>query len=187
MVSKFPSSIPADQWRRELHLITAGNAGDRRALEALYRDHSPWVLALAGKLTGSRDDALDVHQETFVYLYSKFPGFELRVPLRSFLYPVVKHRSISLLRRHRRPIDVIEYRSMYPRTVSAQPRGRDFERLTAGLPSGQRDVIVLRYGLGLRLGEIARVRGIPLGTVKSRLHSALKSLRSEHVPSADRS
>ena len=45
------------------------------------------------------------------------------------------------------------------------------------LPEGQREVVRLRFALDMRLGEIAEALGLPQGTVKSRLHNALKTLR----------
>lgn len=157
-------------------LITRANAGDHAALERLYRDHRDWVTGLAYRFTGSRDDALDVLQETFAYFFAKFPGFTLRASLRSFLYPVVKHASIDVLRRRRRLVALD--RAQEPIDWVVPSRDGDFERLLARLGPGQREVVRLRFGLGFRLEEIAEALEIPTGTVKSRLHNALKSLRS---------
>lgn len=166
----------------ERALVDRANNGDERALEALYCRHRDWVVGLACRFTGSSDDALDVLQETFLYFYSKFPGFTLTSSVRGFLYPVVKHKSISVLRRRRKLVDLQAYREgrdahelrWYPADLSSS----QMSRLVNGLPEGHREVVWLRFGLDLRLEEIADALGIPLGTVKSRLHNALKSLRS---------
>ena len=92
---------------RDQHaLVARANDGDTAALEQLYRDHRDWVLAVAYRFTGSHDDSLDVLQETFVYFYSKFPGFALRSSIRGFLYPVVKHSSITVIRRRKKVVDL---------------------------------------------------------------------------------
>src|SRR5512140_2508182 len=83
-------------------LVARANTGDREALEALYLEHRDFVLRLAWRLTGGRDDALDILQETFLELYARFPGFSLASTLRAFLYPVVKHMAIDRARRQRR-------------------------------------------------------------------------------------
>lgn len=166
----------------ERGLVERANRGDERALEALYADHRDWVTALAYRFTGSRDDALDVLQETFLYFFSKFPGFELTATVRGFLYPAVKHKSISVIRRRRKLVDLQAYREgrvhedlrWYPSEVS----GTQLSRLVQALPEGQREVVWLRFGLEFRLEEIAAALEIPLGTVKSRLHNALKSLKA---------
>ncbi len=51
--------------------------------------------------------------------------------------------------------------------------------IVAALPAGQREVLLLRFQDGFSLEEIGTALGIPVGTVKSRLHNALSSLRSE--------
>jgi len=140
------------------------------------------VTALAFRFTNSQDDALDVLQETFAYFYGKFPGFTLTASLRSFLFPVVKHSSIAVIRRRRGVVDLDAYREerqLTPALDWGQPAAStgDLERMIAKLPEGQREVVWLRFGLDFRLDEIAKALGIPLGTVKSRLHNALRSLR----------
>lgn len=172
----------------ERDLVARANRGDGDALEALYSEHRDWVTALAYRFTGSRDDALDVLQETFLYVFGKFPGFELTSSMRSFLYPVVKHKSISILRRRKKLVDLQAFRegrsqdelSWHP----SEPGGVGLNRLVAELPEGHREVVWLRFGLDFRLEEIAQALEIPLGTVKSRLHNALKLLRTS-VAGAD--
>lgn len=168
---------------RERELVDRANGGDRRALEELYDEHRDWVTALAYRFTGSADDALDVLQETYLYFFSKFPGFELRASIRGFLYPVVKHSSITVIRRRRQLVDLDSRRSLEaPGEVGWHGAEGRFTRLTARLPDGQREVVWLRFGLDLRLEEIAEALGIPTGTVKSRLHNALKTLRELETP-----
>ena len=58
----------------DLELVERANRGDVDAFELLYRRHRDWVVALAERHTGSRDDALDVLQETFAYLFGRFPA-----------------------------------------------------------------------------------------------------------------
>ena len=74
-------------------------AGDPDAFETLYRRHRDWVHRLAWRFTGNRQDALDVLQETFLYLLRKLPDLRLTASLRTFLYPAIKHLSLNLRRR----------------------------------------------------------------------------------------
>src|SRR5687768_6024763 len=83
-------------------LITAINGGDVRAFDALYHRYRDWVVRLAYRLTGNQDDALDVLQETFSYVFRKFPGFRLTASMTTFLYPVVKNLSIAARRKRTR-------------------------------------------------------------------------------------
>lgn len=159
----------------DLALIARANRGDRAAFDELYRRHKEWVVALAHRLTGNREDALDVLQDAFTYFFKKFPGFELTTNLRGFLFPVVRNTALSVIRKRKKVVDFDEARQP-ARLEWGETRG-DLERLVARLPEGQRQVVLLRFGAQMRLEEIAGALEIPPGTVKSRLHNALKSLR----------
>ena len=160
-------------------LVARANAGDAAAFTALYRAHRDWVYGLSLRLVRDRDDALDVVQESFDTLFGKFPGFALASSIRAFLYPVVRHTAISTLRRKRRivPLNAAAMRAEAPSLGWDPGAPSDFDRTIAGLPEEQREVVRLRFGLDLKLEEIAEALGVPLGTVKSRLHNALMALR----------
>jgi len=83
-------------------LIEAANRGDAAAFDQLYLRYRDWVIALAIRLTGDRDIALDVAQDTFLYILNKFPGFQLTARFKTFLYPVVKHLSLTAREKSRR-------------------------------------------------------------------------------------
>jgi len=59
-------------------LIAALNAGDATAFEPLYYRYRDWVIALAHRFTGNESLALDVLQDTFLYVLKKFPGFDFQ-------------------------------------------------------------------------------------------------------------
>ncbi len=157
-------------------LVAAANNGHVQAYEQLYRRHCGWVTSVARRLTGSEQDALDVLQETFEYLWAKLPGLRLTSTIRALLYPVIKHKSVDVLRRRRReaPLDDEELVARAP----GQPV--EFVDALKNLPAEQREVVVLRFAYDFRLAEIAEALGIPVGTVKSRLHNALADLRRSY-------
>jgi RNA polymerase sigma-70 factor (ECF subfamily) len=149
--------------------------GDASAFDALYRRHRDWVVRMAQRITGSEPDALDVLQETFLYLLRRAPTLELRAQLTTFLFPVV--HNLALARRRQRA----------PDAPGSEPAGEDPPLLPpeelvhalGALPAEQRDVVLLRFVDGLSLVEIAAAQAVPLGTVKSRLHQALATLRED--------
>jgi len=160
-------------------LAARADQGDSDAFEALYRRHRDWVVSLAWRLSGNRDDALDVLQETFCHLFQRFPGFTLTSTMRAYLYPVVKHLCISAARKRRNvvPLNGAGVEPVAPETPSDW--APEFEKRIASLPEGHQEVLRLRFVLEMRLEEIAQALDLPLGTVKSRLHNALKSLESQ--------
>lgn len=185
-------------------LVARANAGDHRAFECLYERHRDWVVNLACRFTrGDRALALDVMQETFAHLLTRFPGFTLTAHMKTYLYPVVRHTALALARQSRRrmmlpdragpataaPGSIAQGAAPLRHDASSAPArepsplGADCESLAAlqaaldALDPGHREVVILRFADDLSLQEIALAMAIPLGTVKSRLHNALASLR----------
>jgi RNA polymerase sigma-70 factor (ECF subfamily) len=174
-----PPAAADDDPRSDQELVSAANAGDGSAFDALYHRYKGWVVTLATRFTGDADAALDVLQETFLYLLSKFPGFRLTSRLTTFLYPAVKNLSIAARRKRTR------FAGGGPQTLDELPAAQaaagssELATVVAKLPEGQQEVVLMRFVDGLSLDEIATALAIPLGTVKSRLHNALSSLRAD--------
>ncbi len=85
-------------------LVRQAARGDERALELLYLRHRDWAFGVAWRLTGSRDDAADVLQDAFADLCRRLPSFRLTSSMRAWLYPVIKHRCMSLHRTRKRVV-----------------------------------------------------------------------------------
>ena len=164
----------------DLQLIAAINAGDAAAFEALYFRHRDWVVNLACRFTGSEDLALDVMQETFLYFLRKFPGFRLTANLKTFFYPAVKNLSIATRRKAQR-YQSSEAEQVFLENIAdaPQPKPNELGQVLANLPEEQREVLWLRFVDGLSLAEISEAIDIPVGTVKSRMHHALGTLRAD--------
>jgi RNA polymerase sigma-70 factor (ECF subfamily) len=162
-------------------LVEAINEGDEAAFETLYYRHRDWVLNLAFRWTGNRELALDVLQETFFSLAKRCPGFKLTARLQTFLYPVIRNLSITARRKSDRyaldPEGLEQVEA--PQTEARVPDGRNLQAVIQGLSEAHRDVLLLRFVDDLSLEQIADVLGIPVGTVKSRLHNALTTLRKD--------
>ena len=162
-------------------LIELINQGDPDAFECLYRRYRDWVHRLAWRFTGNQQDALDVLQETFIYLLGKFPGFELTASMTTFLYPVVRHLSLAIRSKSRRFTSDEEILSEIAAPASKEtPHYRsELAAVLTVLPDEQREVLLMRFVDDMTLQEIATALNIPLGTVKSRMHHALQTLRHD--------
>ncbi|MHC4489687.1 MAG: RNA polymerase sigma factor [Planctomycetota bacterium] len=163
-------------------LIELANKGDAEAFETLYYRYRDWVYHLAWRFTGNQADALDVLQETFVYLLKKFPGFQLTASMTTFLYPAVKHISLTIRRRSRPHVSADEVlREIAASASKDTPDVRtELAAVLRGLPAEQREILLMRFVDDMSMEEIANALNIPLGTVKSRLHNALHKLRQDH-------
>jgi RNA polymerase sigma-70 factor (ECF subfamily) len=161
-------------------LVSRANRGDREAMEALYFRYRDYVYTLAVSFCRNEADALDVMQETFFYLFRKFPGFELTARMKTFLYPAVKNLAIARLKKGRRSVPLGDAREDLANGAAAATDGAPLEEFSAvlsRLSEEQRSVVVLRFVEDMDLAEIADTLEVPLGTVKSRLHHAIQRLR----------
>lgn len=166
-------------------LVEALNRGSVQAFEELYIRHRDWVVRLAYRFTGCEADALDVLQEAFAYLLRKTPRLQLHAKLTTFLYPVVKNLALTILRKRGRTInadavlDQAVAPSVWSAASSAEASRAELAAALAGLPEGQREVLLMRFVDGMSLEEISDTLVIPVGTVKSRMHNALETLRQD--------
>jgi RNA polymerase sigma-70 factor (ECF subfamily) len=138
------------------------------------------VVSLAHRFTSDNDAALDVMQETFLYFLKKFPGFRLTANLKTFLYPAVRNLSIAARRKAQR-YQATEAELEQIETTPAESAAvlNELQIVLASLSEEHRETVLLRFVDGLSLAEIAEAMEIPLGTVKSRLHTALETLRND--------
>ena len=172
----------------DAELVEICNSGPRgeaiEAFESLYRRHRDYVTRVALRYCSDREIAADTLQETFIYLLRKFPpsgeGLVLTAQLRSLLYPVARNLTLTALRQWRRIEQDAEPDQLPdPRAVDAEHE--NLAKIVAGLSPRHREVLLLRFVDDMKLNEIAQALDIPLGTVKSRLHTAVRALRSQLI------
>jgi RNA polymerase sigma-70 factor, ECF subfamily len=170
---------PPYESRNDQDLVAALNDGDASAFDALYLRYRDWVVCLAERFTRNDADALDVLQETWAYVIRKFPGFRLTASFTTFLYPVVKNLSIAARRKRGRFAGDELALDAAPATDPRPDGPGELATVLAALPDTHRDVLLLRFVDGLSLEEVADALDIPVGTVKSRIHNAIKLLRDD--------
>jgi len=137
----------------------------------IYRSHQGPVYRFALRMSGSAAAAEDVTQEVFMALIGGRDGYdERRGALRSYLYGVARHQ---LLKRLERP------RELPPVQDGVPAAGEDVAAVreaVQALPVPFREVVVLCELEGLSYEEAAEVCGVPVGTIRSRLHRARAQL-----------
>ena len=171
---------PEDQ-RSDTELVAAVNAGNWPAFDAIYFRHRDWVYRLGWRFCGDAEDAQDVVQEVFVYLAGKFPGLDLRVGMRTLLYPAVKHTAIAIRKKRRRMKALSENHDPTAPPTALEPAAikSELAGILRGLTEEHREVLLMRFVDDMTLEEIASALAIPLGTAKSRLHHALRRVRED--------
>lgn len=177
-------SVQHNDARTDQQLVDACNGGDAAAFEVLYHRHRDYVLRVTYRYARDHQTALDAMQETFFYLLRKFPppgeGLTLSAQLTTLLYPVAKHTAIRMAQKSRRHVSDADLAPDLATTSDADPHDADdLGALLASLSADRQEVLTLRFVDGLSLAEIAAALDIPIGTVKSRLHLAVKALRDD--------
>jgi len=162
----------------DAELVERVREGDPDAVEALYLRHREWAYRTAYGFVGNPQDAQEVAQDVFRQFFAKIDRYQKRAKLTTYLYTVVKHRSIDLIRK-RKPNDTLVFDPVAPQLRDEQAEHRALLEMVQGLSEKHREVVVLRFGEGLQIDEISERLEVASGTVKSRLHHALNTLRSK--------
>lgn len=165
---------------RVLHVKPTGLA-DPRELAGIFLDHRDELVRLAAFILGDLAAAEDVVQDLFIRLHQRRNLLaEVGEPLPYLRAAVVNGcRSVMrrrmLIRRHAEKESPAPPLSAEEATLLSEERGQVLKAL-AGLPRRRREVLVLRFYLGLSEAEIAQTLGISTGTVKSTAARGLAAL-----------
>lgn len=183
-------------------LIDACLAGKTEAFGVLVRRYQDRLYPTVLHLTGCAEDAHDLLQEAFLRAYEKLGRFHGDSTFYTWIYRIAVNLALSS-RRRRRPVGLlvevapgsvadpcIDPRETDPSLpVLRDERDRIIKEALDSLAADHRAVVVMKEFDGLRYEEIGAVLGIPVGTVRSRLHRArvelrqrLRSLIDEEMP-----
>jgi RNA polymerase sigma-70 factor (ECF subfamily) len=163
-------------------LVERAAKGDHDAFASLAPAVFPRLSGVAQLILRDRELARDAAQDTLIRVWRDLPG--LRDPDRfdAWLYRLAVRTSLNLIRRRRhRPTEVQIKPLDVPSIADESGRIADREVIDEGLrrlPPEWRAIVVLHFYLGLSLPETAHALGLPVGTVKSRLHRSLVTMRA---------
>lgn len=153
--------------------------GDAEAAEAFARDHYPAILRLALRLTGLREDAEDIAQETFLVARKKISTFRGGSTLRTWIHRIA-FNEYRQWRRKKRPLNLIDHDlASHDAGIKAFETGHVLENAMRNLPDKQREAFILFEVEQLSMNEVAHVLGVPTGTAKARIFYARQNLRQQ--------
>lgn len=179
-----PASLVPSPAERDMQLLERVRRGDEQAMAELYDRYSKVVYSVALRVLREPASAEDVLQEVFLSLWRRPETFtSSRGSLGGWLAVVARNRSIDALRR-KRPSEQVEqvYLASPFDLADEAERNTMMQRartIIMRLPLEQRKTLEMAYFDGLTHSEIAEITGDPLGTVKTRIRSALMTLRKE--------
>ncbi len=168
-------------------------AGDEEAFQELMDRYRDSVYAFLRRFLNRSDLIEDVFQETFLQLFVSRDTFDISRPLRPWLFTIAANKAKDALRRMQRS-EVTQLGNMFDSDESTiddvvnaldhdermpyddlirDERAASVKRVISRMPAKLREIIVLAYFHKFPYAEIAQMLDIPIGTVKSRLHTAV--------------
>jgi len=180
-------------------LVALAASGDERALGDLYDRYGGMAYSLACAIVGEHADAEEVVADAFAQIWRSASGFDsARGSVAAWVATITRTRALDLVRSRKRRARVLEEAAVVTDegetlvlapTVEAADRGAEQSETSAivrrsldDLPAAQRRVIELAYFGGFSQSEIAAQLSEPLGTVKTRMRTAMEKLRQALRP-----
>jgi len=155
--------------------------GDSAATTALIRQVSPLLLRFFMSQSGSRLEAEDLLQDTWLQIHKARHTHRRGEPVLPWIYAIARHVRVDGYRRFYRIRSREQAMSPLPEPAAdtaAPPSTRDFDTLVAVLPASQREVVSMLKVSGMSLEEVARATASSVGSVKLKAHRAYEKLRS---------
>jgi RNA polymerase sigma-70 factor, ECF subfamily len=164
---------------------------DPDLLDRLIEQYQHRLLRYLIYLSGNRELAEDLFQETWIRVIERGHQYDGRHEFGTWLYVVARNLTIDYLRKNNpvsldglmddeehAPFEPVDARPMAWEVVQQHEQAERIGAALVSIPAEYRETVVLRFQEGLALDEIATVTGAPLGTVKSRLYRGLNMLMS---------
>lgn len=183
------------QAQSELALMARVRDGDREAVIGIVDRYQNELVGFFFHLCWDQLTSEELAQDVFVRLYNARERWQPTARLRTWLYRIAHNLWIDHLRRKRSLVSLdaergeegLRLSDVLAAAPAADPDSAERDQqirervrgALAELPEGQREVFVLANDQGMKYHDIAAILGIPEGTVKSRMHHAVRFLRDE--------
>jgi RNA polymerase sigma-70 factor (ECF subfamily) len=175
----------------ERETVERARAGDQQALADLYDAYMPRVYRYAMARLGNQAEAEDLTEEVFLKMLGAIGDFRWRdVPFSSWLFRIAHNLVATHFRRagqrggpHAALSDELEDWRIGPAAIVEQRiTMEEVRRAADALPEAQREVIALRFAVGLTIAETAKALGKREGNIKALQHKAVARLQRVLVP-----
>jgi RNA polymerase sigma-70 factor (ECF subfamily) len=177
----------------DAELLTRYTAGEEAAFREIVDRYKNGLYAFLSKFLNRHDLVEDVFQETFLQLFSSRESFDMNRPLRPWLFTIAANKAKDALRKWRRTSAVpigsmtdsedLSFDDML-NTITSDPTmpyeeleknetALNVGQIIASMPDNLREILLLYYFQRFSYKQMAEILSIPIGTVKSRLHTAV--------------
>lgn len=161
-------------------LVVRAQAGDEKAFTLLVRRWNPKLLGFAYKLSGDRQAARDIAQETWAGVVKGLRRLDDPALFKAWIFRIANNKAADDIRarqKHRKTEQTAKEMAHLENTETHPEDHLTLKNLVAAMAPERRALIILFYLEGLTIPELAEVFDIPAGTVKSRLFKAREDLK----------
>ena len=163
-------------------LVRKAQLGDREAFSEIVRLLMNKTIALTYKMTGNREAAADLAQDSFLSAWTNIGSFKGESKFESWIYKIASNKTLNFLKREKRYVDSnssIEIKSEDNPELdyNRQELKKNIMEFMMSLPSEQRLVFELHFYKQMTFDETAQATGKSEGTVKTLYREAVKKLR----------
>ena len=182
-----------DNQLTDSQLLRAFADGEESAFKELVNRYKNSLYAFLRRFLSQQDLIEDVFQETFLQLYSSVESFDFSRPLRPWLFTIAANKAKDTLRKRQRTAavsmgtiadaqemsidDVVNTLTSYDTVayddLEKEETAQRVRRIIAQMPDNLREILILAYFNKFSYKQMAEILSIPIGTVKSRLHTAV--------------
>ena len=165
-------------------LVARAKDGDRLAFDKLVKENKDKMFALTLRMTGDREVALDLMQDTFFTAYKEIGSFRGEAGFSSWLYRIASNKALNYLKRKKilsfiplteKTSDSVSYEM--PEYIDGEGLNKELALAVNSLPPKQKLVFNLRFYEQLQFGEIAGILNKSESTVKTNYQKAIEKLR----------
>lgn len=182
-----------EQTISDAQLLQRYRQGDEKAFEEIVNRYKNPLYAFLRRFVNRQDIVEDIFQETFLQLYSSRDSFDAERPLRPWLFTIAANKAKDALRKIQRQSsmsmgtladagelsldEVVNILTSYETTpeseISKEETARRVRQIISEMPENLRGILILAYFEQFSYKHMAEILSIPIGTVKSRLHTAV--------------
>lgn len=165
---------------RETELMLRVKGGDREAFAELYALFQKPLFNYLYRLTFNRAASEDLLQEAFLRVWKAAPTWEPAAKVSTWIFRISHNLFLNeAARRREKSIETpeAELRADPASDLNRREVRSAVQKAIESLPDGERECLMLSEYNGFKYAEIAEILGIPVGTVKSRMYSAVQHLK----------
>jgi RNA polymerase sigma-70 factor (ECF subfamily) len=190
---------PKEKKRTDAELLARFADGDEDAFREIVNRYKNGLYAFLKQFLNQQDMVEDAFQETFLQLFTSRESFDTSRPLRPWLFTIAANKAKDALRKRQRtaatPIGTIADsqemsfdevlnaltadNTMPYEQLQESELSQQVGQVIADMPENLREILILAYFNKFSYKQMAKILSIPIGTVKSRLHTAVGRFEKE--------